>query len=46
MKKLFWMMHDLEFGGAESMTIQLLPAFIDAGYDVTLFLVQIGRAHV
>ncbi len=42
MKKLFWMMHDLEFGGAESMTIQLLPAFIDAGYDVTLFLVRAG----
>ncbi len=42
MKKLFWMMHDLEFGGAESMTIQLLPGFIDAGYDVTLFLVRAG----
>lgn len=42
MKKLFWIMHDLEFGGAESMTIQLLPAFVDAGYDVTLFLVRTG----
>lgn len=39
-KKLFWVIHDLSFGGAERTTADLLGAFADAGYETSLFLVQ------
>lgn len=40
MRKIFWAIPDLEIGGAERMTVDLLPSFAEHGDAVTLFLVK------
>lgn len=40
MRKIFWAIPDLEIGGAERMTVDLLPSFAEHGDAVTLFLVN------
>lgn len=40
MKKIFWLIHDVSIGGAERMTVDLLPALADRGFSVTLFLIR------
>lgn len=40
MRKIFWAIPDLEIGGAERMTVDLLPEFAAQGDEVGLFLIQ------
>lgn len=40
MRKIFWAIPDLEIGGAERMTVDIIPEFADHGDEVTLFLVR------
>ncbi len=46
MKKVLFVVHTLQMGGAEKVLLNLLKNLNKEKYDITVLAIEIGRAHV